>query len=97
MELTDEQLQKIIDTITGYIPNGLSCPVCGKSHWNLSNLVMEVKEYEKDENLIGEKRVTPFITLTCKNCSNTLFFNAIRLGIIEKDSNKKDNTDTSKE
>ena len=58
---------------------------------------MEVKEYEKDENLIGEKRVTPFITLTCKNCSNTLFFNAIRLGIIEKDSNKKDNTDTSKE
>ena len=49
MKLTDEQLQKIIDIINGYIPNGLSCPVCGKSHWNLSNLVMEVKEYEKDE------------------------------------------------
>lgn len=91
MKLTDEQLQKALQTIKGYIPNGLTCPVCGQTHWGLSDLVVEVKEYQKEENLIGNKYVTPLISLTCNNCSNTLFFNAIKLGIIEKEQKKSDN------
>lgn len=95
MKLKDEQLQKILDTLNGYIPNGLTCPVCGQKHWGLSNLLVEVKEYEKEENLIGNKFVTPLISLTCNNCSNTLFFNAIKMGIVEKSSQKEEKTDTT--
>ena len=97
MILTEEQLQKAIEKFNGYTPDGLICPVCGNNKWNLSNLVYEIKEYEKEENVIGSKRVIPLISLTCKNCFNTLLFNAIKLGIIGKDEENNKDSDTSKE
>ena len=97
MKLTDEQLQIVIEKLQGFNPKGFICPVCGNHKWNLSNLIYEIKEFEKEEKNIGIKHVIPFISLSCKNCSNTLLFNAIRLGIIEKDIEKNNDSDTSRE
>lgn len=97
MKLTEEQLQIVIEKLKGFAPDGIICPVCGNKKWNLLNLVYELKEYEKEENLIGKKTVIPLISLLCKNCSNSLFFNAIRLGIIKNDFKENDNSDISKE
>ena len=97
MKLTEEQLTKLVERLSKYSPNGLRCPVCGGKNWDLSNLFVETREYETNKEFIGEKRVTPFITLICNECSNTLFLNAIRLGIIEKNKEKVDNSNNSNE
>jgi len=58
---------------------------CGAHNWILNDKIFELREFQGGGLVIGgESSVFPVITVTCKDCGYTYFFNAILLGVIEK-------------
>jgi predicted nucleic-acid-binding Zn-ribbon protein len=64
------------------------CFVCGKTEWNVSNTLFEVREYHKGGLVVGGS-TAPFIMATCGNCGYTLFFNAIVASLVERPGEKE--------
>ena len=96
MKLSAEQAQKFIEYITRATDNKpIICPICGKSQWSVNNVVTEMREFQNGNLIIGgESSIMPFVSITCNNCANTLFVNAIIAGIVspqEKQEKQKDN------
>lgn len=60
------------------------CECCGMKSWQMSNNVVSPNTANNDSIAIGGL-VFPQITVTCVNCGNTKYFNAIVLGIIKTD------------
>lgn len=66
-----------------------TCEVCSGKEWLLNDTIFELREFEKGNLILGGKSsIFPVITVTCKSCGNTYFFNAILLGLIEKQDGK---------
>lgn len=84
MKLTEEQAQVVIKHISK-ANNGESiiCPVCKNESWTINNVVTEMREFQNGDLILGgNSAIVPFVTLSCSNCGNTLFFNAITTGAI---------------
>ena len=82
MKLTNEQQQKVIQKLQHFLINHCSC---NAHNWILNDKVFELREFQGGGLVIGgESSVFPVITVTCKDCGNTYFFNAILLGAVEK-------------
>ncbi len=62
-----------------------ACPICGNSHWEMGEELVEVRDcrYGQRFNLDGEVSY-PLVVVICETCSYTMFFNAIRIGLVEK-------------
>jgi hypothetical protein len=61
------------------------CPACGQEgQWTVGTIV-ELREYHQGLPVAGAP-VTPLLKTTCANCSLTLLFNAIKLGLIKADT-----------
>ena len=91
MKLTDEQLKIVIQHLQNVAPNGFACPVCGEKHWTVNNILFETREFANGKLFSKEQKVLiPFVTLDCPKCHNTLFLNAVALGIVSKE-NDEDN------
>jgi len=70
------------------------CPVCGKTVWNVSDTVFEVREYHEGSLVTrGTAVAAPVVMATCGNCGYTLFFNALVAGIVEQPGKKEDGHD----
>jgi len=54
--------------------------VCGTNDWHLGDVV-ELRTLHADSSGVSYL-MTP---LRCKNCTNTLFFNPIALGVLDND------------
>ena len=84
MTLSEEQLKSLLDKLNEHSNGGIKCPVCGKQLWVVNKTVMEMREFNNGDLVIGgNASMMPLVTLTCSSCGNTLFFNALRLGLIE--------------
>jgi len=84
MKLTEEQKNKAIQFLSGLLKS--PCNVCQGKDWILNDTVFELREFQGGGLVIGGKSsIFPVITVICKTCGNTLFFNAIQLGLIKKD------------
>lgn len=95
MRLTEDQINSIIAKLHEISPNGFKCPICGNNEWTLNELVIESREFHYGKLSIGGKSaIVPFVSITCKNCSHTLLFNAIKIGVVNKN---QDNLDISNE
>lgn len=89
MKLTEDQKNKVIETLSGFL--GSPCNVCQGKEWILNDTIFELREFQKGSLVIGGKSsVFPVITVVCKSCGNTLFFNAIPLGLIKKDNDQSE-------
>jgi RNase P subunit RPR2 len=66
---------------------GRPCQMCGIGNWNVSDSIFELREYNNGDLIVGGGPIMPVVPVTCDNCGNTVFVNAIRAGLIE--SNKK--------
>lgn len=88
MKLTQEQINELISRLNSFsYSQGIKCPICGGNNWTLNDLIIESREFQNGNLIIGgESHVVPFVSITCKKCSHTLFFNAIQLGIIKPDT-----------
>lgn len=85
MKLSSEQSQKLISLLNERISKGqLKCPLCGQNQWNLNDVIIESREFQQGNFVIGgQSSIMPFVTLTCRSCANTVFLNAIQLGIVQ--------------
>ena len=70
--------QEIIDFIHDRWRNSL-CPMCGGDEWSISDKVFELREFNEGNIVLGgpNSAITPVIPVTCRNCGNTVFINAL--------------------
>ena len=59
------------------------CPVCGNSTWLGEEQVMELRPFNQDR-LGAPGPVIPLLVIICSTCGNTLFFNTILAGLVER-------------
>ena len=86
MKLTEDQIKIVVNKLNSDSKGGITCPVCGNKLWTVNNKVMEMREYHDGKFVMGgDASIMPVVSLVCSQCGNTLLFNAIRLGVVEKD------------
>jgi predicted nucleic-acid-binding Zn-ribbon protein len=64
-----------------------ACPFCGRNEWNVSEKIFELREFNDGNLMIGGPKgaVMPVIPITCANCGNTAFINALNTGLLEEE------------
>ena len=90
MKLNQEQKEKLITKLEqpGW---GNACAVCKQSHWNISDTIFELREFQSGNLVIGSQSIIyPVIAMTCANCGNTVFLNAIIMGVLEPQEAKQE-------
>jgi len=93
MKLNEEKQKKLIEKLNEIWKQPKSCSVCGQNQWDVSDMIFEIREFNGGNLIIGGKSIiSPVIQVTCKNCSNTLLFNALKLGLIETDDTSTTST-----
>jgi len=83
MKLTEEQKRSVQEKLSYFISH--SCEVCNGREWVLNDTIFETREFNGGNLVIGgQSGIFPLITVSCKNCGRSHFFNAILLGVITK-------------
>ena len=92
MEL-DKEETRIVESVKKYFtekaPMGVPCSICQHRDWKIAPKIFEISEFHSRSAMGGAPRI-PVISLMCVNCSNTLFFNAIKLGVVPADEKEGD-------
>ena len=94
-EFADLALTKVREKLAS---DKLHCQLCGVFDWNAESHPAFVPLWDVDSEkvpILSGSQMTglPLVTLTCKNCGNTLFINAMVLGLgelIESSQRKHD-------
>jgi len=76
--------RKILDFINKKVPDIGACPLCKENRWSVSDTIWEVQEFFQSGLKLGSPKM-PLISLTCANCGNTYFLNAIVAGIVKSE------------
>lgn len=69
-----------------------ACQSCGGKEWIASENIFEMREFHGGNLVVGgQSAILPVIPVTCKSCGQTIFFNALSLGILNqgKDDEQK--------
>ena len=82
MPIDQKDKDKLIKFWDEKIPDMGVCPLCKKSQWSVSDTLWEVREFFQGGLKVGSP-VYPVIIVTCNNCGNTYFLNAIVAGIVK--------------
>ena len=63
-----------------------ACPYCGGVEWHASDKVFELREFNDGNLVLGgpNSSITPVIPITCVNCGNTVFINALTTGLLKE-------------
>ncbi|HAT8958780.1 TPA: hypothetical protein JBA90_14065 [Legionella pneumophila subsp. pneumophila] len=80
-----DKQQKVIDWINAKW-NQKKCEVCQHNSWELADFLVVSPRFEGNLTLGG--KVAPHVLVTCKNCANTKFFNAVMVGIIDRNKDE---------
>jgi len=62
-----------------------SCTCCKENNWNISNEAYELRAFRWDMIVWGIP-IVPIIPITCNNCWNTIFINAVISKILDNKS-----------
>lgn len=61
-----------------------TCSVCGKTDWYISpHYVAAPVTSKSGEGVIFGGEFYPHVSIICANCSHTVFFNAIMMGLVK--------------
>ncbi len=60
---------------------GTPCPMCHASNWNVNNVTFQLLDFNPTGLVIGGP-VFPVVPVVCNNCGNTIFLNAIKVGVV---------------
>jgi len=61
---------------------GRRCPMCSIGTWNVADSVFQLMEFNEGNMVIGGP-IIPVIPVTCTNCGNVVFVNAIVAGAVK--------------
>lgn len=66
--------------------HGARCPLCGEGNWSVTDKVFELREFNDGNFVLGgpNSAITPVIPVTCANCGNTVFINALVTGLLKE-------------
>jgi predicted nucleic-acid-binding Zn-ribbon protein len=82
MKLTAEQQKKALEKLQNFFSR--SCH-CSSHEWLLNDKILELREFSGGNLIIGgQTTIFPVIAVSCKQCGNTHFFNAVLLDLIDK-------------
>jgi hypothetical protein len=67
-----------------YWPQPRKCPVCTRENWGLAGKFAHVPLGPIGRSAISSQPISTFpcVVVTCRTCGNTLFFNAIVMGLL---------------
>ena len=87
MNLNESQRKLINERLSSVWNGKRDCPICiSPTVWSIDGIV-EVRAYNEGNHCPGAA-ITPLIHILCGNCSYTIFFNAIALGVVDRDTGK---------
>ncbi len=87
MKLNKEQLDILNKKLGKYILKK-RCTICRHKKWLSMDNVFEFPNFDRDVFMLNG-RIIPIIIIYCENCGLQIPFNAIILGIVEKDKLRK--------
>jgi hypothetical protein len=86
-KLTDSEKGAVAQWYKENAPNDAVCPVCQTKNWSVfDNFVTPIVVGGRERNevrIFGPSVMYPHFMLSCKQCGNTLFINALKAGIIK--------------
>jgi ribosomal protein S27AE len=89
MKLTKKQADKIVGELNKFIPH--FCPICHSGEMSINENIFEMREFNGGNLILGgQSAVFPVIPLSCGKCGHTIFFNAVLLGILNKEGKNID-------
>lgn len=87
MTLKESQRKFVSDKVNTVWKGKRECPICiSKTVWTITTIV-EVREFNEDNHCPGAA-ITPLIQVQCSTCGHTVLFNAIALGVVDRDTGK---------
>ncbi|XZL97429.1 hypothetical protein ACSXAP_06915 [Clostridium perfringens] len=63
---------------------GRPCNMCGDGNWIVSDKIFELREFNDGDLIIGGVPIQPVVTITCKNCGNTVLVNPLAIGVLDE-------------
>ena len=92
MKLSKDQADRFIQHLWHIAPNGIKCPVCGNVKWGINEQIFEIIEFTGSTMSLGAgTNIVPLVVITCDNCQHTLTFNALKLGLLDREGNPTSN------
>lgn len=84
--MDEQQKQKAVNWLSSMAPAGIRCETCGNTQWDLAkDLVMPIT-FHGGDIVIGGGPSYPQVMLICRRCGNTKFFNAVKMGVVGKET-----------
>ncbi|HUU15540.1 MAG TPA: hypothetical protein VMW72_00195 [Sedimentisphaerales bacterium] len=84
--------KKVIEHLNKTWGVNRKCPMCESCEWYASDKVFELREYHSGTLVLGGGPIVPIVTVTCRNCGNTVLVNALVAGAIEAPKDEKEGT-----
>lgn len=78
MKLNQQHMNVILKKFQDNWKESKECPICKQDKWTISDRFYEVGEFGALSE--REKKISPFVIVSCSNCGNSLFFNAMVMG-----------------
>lgn len=84
MNLNKRQEKLIQDRLKSVWKGKRECYICTNTQWCMGS-INETKEYNEGNHCPGAG-ITPLVQIHCATCGYTLLFNAIALGVVDRDT-----------
>jgi hypothetical protein len=90
--LSKNQQEKALKWLNEKWKKDASCEVCGEKNWQLvGDMVSPLIMSGNNINLGGNSY--PSVSLVCKNCANTKYFNAVVMGLVGGEKKEEEKND----
>ncbi len=82
MQLSQQEMQRIIEWLQTHWVGGQHCSICGHTDWLVNDRIFHLQEYLPE---FPQPPVShPVVPVICRNCGHTVYFNAIHLGVLNQ-------------
>lgn len=77
--------QKVVEWLNSHWEGLKLCPICHHNNWFVNDSLVQLTEFHRVGLVLGGP-VIPMVVVSCNNCGHTLFFSALKLGVIAADA-----------
>lgn len=82
-KLAEYRRRQIMKWLNEKWPMAQKCPICQRREWSVGGTIHELRQFHNG-SLVVAGSVFPVVPIVCSFCGYTLFFNALKLGLVEE-------------
>lgn len=82
MPLTQQQFDQFDAWMNDHFPDGLPCPLCGRTVWASGEIVTGLPVDLEGKQVLQGGRTAPMLQVTCQSCRYIALFEAGPMGLI---------------